>query len=215
MRSYSRRSRRWTGFMSARNRFVRPRCFGVAAMLWCGWQLRRRKIDLAIDVRGDFPIALLIWLSGARRRLGWDCGGGCFLLTDSPAYLAGRPEVESRRALLAALGIHPAPGGFFSLGLAARSGPATGGRVAGNGWTKCRVGRAKRAPPGEFVREMVGLAAIDPPYRLIGRTLADCRPRGRRDGRQAVAGRPLAGAGRGWWSGWGHKSCWSAATGNV
>jgi ADP-heptose:LPS heptosyltransferase len=36
------------------------------------------------------------------------------LLTDSPAYLAGRPEVESRRALLAALGIYPTPGEVFS-----------------------------------------------------------------------------------------------------
>ena len=98
----------------ARNRFVRPARFGaLAAMLWCGWRLRRRKIDLAIDVRGDFPIALLIWLSGARRRLGWDCGGGGFLLTDSPAHLAGRPEVESRRALLASLGIRPKPGEVF------------------------------------------------------------------------------------------------------
>ena len=99
----------------ARSHFVRPRCFGgLAAMLWCGWRLRRRKIDLAIDVRGEFPIALLIWLSGARRRLGWHCGGGGFLLTDSPAYLPGRPEVESRWALLAALGIYPAPGEVFS-----------------------------------------------------------------------------------------------------
>jgi lipopolysaccharide heptosyltransferase II len=98
----------------AKNRFARPRHFGdLAAMLWCGWQLRRRKIDLAIDARGDFPIALLIWLSGARRRLGWQCGGGGFLLTDSPAYVAGRPEVESRRALLATLGIYPAPGEVF------------------------------------------------------------------------------------------------------
>ncbi len=99
----------------AKSRFVRPRRFGaLAAMLWCGWQLRRRKIDLAIDVRGEFPIAVLIWLSGARRRLGWNCGGGGFLLTDSPAYLAGRPEVESRWALLAALGIYPAPAEVFS-----------------------------------------------------------------------------------------------------
>jgi ADP-heptose:LPS heptosyltransferase len=99
----------------AKSRFVRPRCFGaLTAMLWCGWQLRRRKIDLAIDVRGEFPIAVLIWLSGARRRLGWHCGGGGFLLTDSPAYLAGRPEVESRWALLATLGIYPAPGEVFS-----------------------------------------------------------------------------------------------------
>jgi lipopolysaccharide heptosyltransferase II len=99
----------------AKNRFARPRRFGaLTAMLWCGWRLRRRKIDLAIDVRGEFPLALMIWLSGARWRLGWDCGGGGFLLTDSPDYVADRPEVESRRALLAALGIHPEPGEEFA-----------------------------------------------------------------------------------------------------
>jgi len=92
------------------NRFART---GLARLAWIpatfywGLILRRRKVDLGIDVRGEFPVALILWLCGARRRLGWASGGGGFLLTDHAGFVAGRPEVESRAALLAALGIHP------------------------------------------------------------------------------------------------------------
>jgi lipopolysaccharide heptosyltransferase II len=90
------------------NRFARGNRFGwLLATLWWGWKLRSRKVDLAIDVRGEFPLALVLWLCGARRRLGWDAGGGGFLLTDSPRYVPNRPEAESRLALLAELGIRP------------------------------------------------------------------------------------------------------------
>ncbi len=90
------------------NRFARGRLgrfFWPAALLYRGWRLRRRKIDLGIDVRGEFPLALLLWLSGARRRVGWACGGGEFLLTNSAAFVPNRPEVASRRALLETIGI--------------------------------------------------------------------------------------------------------------
>jgi heptosyltransferase-2 len=60
---------------------------------------------LGIDVRGDFPAVVILWLSAARRRLGWACGGGGFLLTDTAAFLWGRHEVRSRQALLGALGM--------------------------------------------------------------------------------------------------------------
>ena len=92
------------------NRFARghvTRFAWIAAMLWWGLRLRRRNIDLGIDVRGDFPAAVVLWLCGARRRLGWNCGGGGFLLTDSADYMLDRPEVESRWALLDKLGIQP------------------------------------------------------------------------------------------------------------
>jgi heptosyltransferase-2 len=67
--------------------------------------MRFRGVDLAIDVRGEFPLAVILWLSGARTRLGWNSGGGGFLLTHSPRYVDGRAEVDSRRALLGELGI--------------------------------------------------------------------------------------------------------------
>ncbi len=86
-------------------RFSRTRRWAwlVETLRW-GWKLRRRRFDLAIDVRGEFPQALILWLCGARRRLGWRSGGGGFLLTDSPLFVQGRHEVDSRRALLETLG---------------------------------------------------------------------------------------------------------------
>ncbi|MBN2216308.1 MAG: glycosyltransferase [Pirellulales bacterium] len=92
--------------VSRLNRFSRGGRFGwPLAVLWWAWRLRRRRFDLGIDVRGEFPLALLLWLCGARRRLGWAAGGGGFLLTDSPAFVLHRAETESRSALLAELGI--------------------------------------------------------------------------------------------------------------
>ena len=96
--------------VSCVNRFARGRLARFAwipAMLWWGWRLRQRKVDLGIDVRGEFSVAVILWLCGAGRRLGWACGGGRFLLTDSPQFVHARPEVESRLALLAELGIRP------------------------------------------------------------------------------------------------------------
>ncbi len=78
----------------------------LPAMLAWAWRLRGRQFDLGIDVRGEFPHALLLWLAAVRRRIGWHAGGGGFLLTDSPEFVPQRPETESRAALLALLGIH-------------------------------------------------------------------------------------------------------------
>ncbi|MEK6237633.1 MAG: glycosyltransferase family 9 protein, partial [Planctomycetales bacterium] len=65
------------------------------------------RFDWAIDVRGEIPHAVLMWLSGAKRRIGWDCGGGGFLLTDRADYQSGRHEVDSRAELLRTMGIEP------------------------------------------------------------------------------------------------------------
>ena len=103
--------------LSRANRFARRRLrrIGwVTSLVYWGLRLRWRGVDLGIDVRGEFPLALILWLSGARIRLGWNCGGGGFLLTHSPQHQHGRPEMESRRALLAELGVVPAPGGADS-----------------------------------------------------------------------------------------------------
>jgi lipopolysaccharide heptosyltransferase II len=94
------------------NRFSRGGRLGWAvATLLDGWRLRRRNVDLGIDVRGEFPVALILWLSGARRRLGWAAGGGGFLLTDTARFVHDRPEIASRRALMDLLDIPPAEGG--------------------------------------------------------------------------------------------------------
>ncbi len=100
----SRRSRLPSGTCEP-GRFSRTGSFAwPLAMVGWGLWLRRRRYDLAIDVRGEFPLALLLWLSGARQRVGWDCGGGGFLLTHRPLYVPGRAEIKSRLALLAELG---------------------------------------------------------------------------------------------------------------
>lgn len=70
-----------------------------------GLKLRRQRYDLGIDVRGEMPHALLMWIAGIPRRIGWAAGGGGFLLTDSPDWVPDRPEIESRRAILETLEI--------------------------------------------------------------------------------------------------------------
>lgn len=87
------------------NRFRRGFKLGwpIPFLAWIP-RLRARRYDLAIDVRGDFPNAVLMWLCGIPRRVGWACAGGGFLLTDSADYVPGRAEVGSRRALLQTLG---------------------------------------------------------------------------------------------------------------
>ncbi len=100
------------------NRFSREGRRGwVRAVFSCGLKMRARRFDLAIDVRGDFPVVVLMWLSGARRRVGWDSGGGGFLLTDSSEYVPNRHEIDSRRALLGCIvpGIEPAKPAFVSV----------------------------------------------------------------------------------------------------
>lgn len=93
------------------NRFGRDwraRCWcWIPALLWTALHLRSRRYDLAIDIRGEFPHALLMWLTGARRRVGWNAGGGGFLLTHSAVYIPRRAELASRASLLRALGISP------------------------------------------------------------------------------------------------------------
>ena len=83
------------------NRFARKSRRGwIGAVLAWGLRLRSMRFDLGVDVRGDFPIAVLMWLGGIRRRVGWTSGGGGFLLTDAPEWISNRHEVDSRLALL-------------------------------------------------------------------------------------------------------------------
>jgi len=91
-------------FVSANNRFCRPRrwTWWLSSLRW-GIRLKRHRYDMAFDVRGEAPLAALLWLSRTRYRVGWNCGGGCFLLTHSPEYVRGRSEYESRTALWSAV----------------------------------------------------------------------------------------------------------------
>lgn len=58
---------------------------GLSGLLACFRlikQLRKKRWDLGIEVRGDVRQILLLWLTGAARRVGFDFTGGAPLLTD-------------------------------------------------------------------------------------------------------------------------------------
>ncbi len=67
--------------------------------------IRDRRYDVAIDIRGDFPALLALWLAGVPWRIGWDCAGGAALLTTVARWQPGRHELQSRRELLRKLDI--------------------------------------------------------------------------------------------------------------
>jgi ADP-heptose:LPS heptosyltransferase len=55
---------------------------GIVACYHLVKQLRQQTWDLGIEVRGDIRQILLLWLTGAKRRVGFDFTGGGALLTD-------------------------------------------------------------------------------------------------------------------------------------
>lgn len=55
--------------------------------------LRARRFDLTVDARMDLRSNILTYLSGAPRRIGYDFGGGSFLLTDA---LKANPDERHR-----------------------------------------------------------------------------------------------------------------------
>ncbi len=77
----------------------------LSAVWMLGRSLRGSGYDLGIDVRGDILTVFVLTLAGIPRRVGWTMGGGGFLLTDTATWVPGRHEVESRLALLDALGV--------------------------------------------------------------------------------------------------------------
>lgn len=90
------------------NRFARDwrrrGFFWFPALLYTACKLRGR-YDLAFDVRGELPLALFLWLTGAPRRVGWACGGGGFLLTHVADWRPTRWEIDSRSALAELAGV--------------------------------------------------------------------------------------------------------------
>lgn len=166
--------------ISRLNRFARGHRTGwLWAQCWWGWRLRRRQYDLAIDVRGELPLALLLWLSGAPRRLGWECGGGGFLLTDRAAFVPGRHELESRLALIDALEGAPRPsmppaGPWFAVSEEARQKIRT--LLESSGVTRpllvlhLAAGTPAKCWPAAHWRELVGRLIVEhgPCIVLVG-----------------------------------------------
>jgi ADP-heptose:LPS heptosyltransferase len=67
-------------------------------------QLREKKFDISVDCRMDLRSNVLTRAIGARRRVGYDFGGGSFLLTDTlAAPPAQQHKVDDWRALVSVL----------------------------------------------------------------------------------------------------------------
>jgi predicted lipopolysaccharide heptosyltransferase III len=74
-------------------------------------RLRRTRYDIAIDFHGGPRASLLTWLSGAKRRIGYDVVARGWMYTERVARartLRPRHSVENQFDLLAPLGIGPA-----------------------------------------------------------------------------------------------------------
>lgn len=73
-------------------------------------ELREKRFDLAIDLRGDFRnILFFAFLSGAKYRLSYDQSGGEYLLTMRVPFERNKPEVDKKLNLLETLGIYKQP----------------------------------------------------------------------------------------------------------
>jgi len=81
---------------------------GYAALARVALALRGSRLDLALDLQGDVRAALLMWLSGARARVGYANTGGAYLLTDVVPLDETLSWVEqNRRAVTVATGRPP------------------------------------------------------------------------------------------------------------
>lgn len=98
------------------SRLTRWRRHNVFSLSWLNFfrdvfRLRRQRFDLAFAAgwSGDLRGNLVIWLTGARRRVGYGYGGGAFLLTDVAQPNLAHPHVIDRNLhLLQEIGC-PAP----------------------------------------------------------------------------------------------------------
>ena len=69
-------------------------------------RLRQRDFDVSLDARRDIRSNVITYLGGARRRIGYDFGGGAHLLTDAlPSGKQDGHKVSDWLALLEPLGI--------------------------------------------------------------------------------------------------------------
>ena len=68
-------------------------------------RLRSRQFDVSLDARRDIRSNVITYLSGVRRRIGYDFGGGAHLLTDVlPSGTQNEHKISDWLALLAPLG---------------------------------------------------------------------------------------------------------------
>lgn len=78
------------------------------ALLGKARELRAQRLDLGIDLQGDVRASLLLWASGARRRVGYANTGGRYMLTDVVPLDETVSWVEqNRRAMKTALAGEP------------------------------------------------------------------------------------------------------------
>jgi heptosyltransferase-2 len=69
-------------------------------------RLRSRDFDVSLDARRDIRSNVIAYLAGARRRIGYDFGGGSHLLTDVvPSGTQGDHKISDWLALLRPLGV--------------------------------------------------------------------------------------------------------------
>jgi len=70
-------------------------------------KLRKQKFDLAIDAQIDIRNLFLMFLTGAKRRLGYDITGGKVFLTDCPEFPENKCNLlDARLSILEYLGIN-------------------------------------------------------------------------------------------------------------
>ncbi|MBP7792325.1 MAG: glycosyltransferase family 9 protein [Candidatus Goldbacteria bacterium] len=62
--------------------------------------LKKEKIDVAFDLRGDFRNIVFSFLCGAQRIYGYGCTGGSFLLTDKKKYVRDMHEIDKNLNLI-------------------------------------------------------------------------------------------------------------------
>jgi len=87
----------WT----ARTGKYRPGRYDRKALTRLLGDLRARRFDVSLDCRMDLRSNILTRIIGARRRIGYDFGGGGFLLTDAlPPPPAQRHKIDDWLALL-------------------------------------------------------------------------------------------------------------------
>ena len=92
----------WTAFTGK----YRPSRYELSAFERLFQDLRRRDFDVSLDARRDIRSNVVAYLSGARRRIGYDFGGGSHLLTDVvPSGDQNAHKIEDWLELLRPLGV--------------------------------------------------------------------------------------------------------------